>query len=79
MDETDFKDCRAGYKVVYGRRNTWILLLEETTTFLFALNMTVTMAREGGLLHVEQADMHLALHISKMAKGGCLCVPIEEM
>lgn len=78
MDETGFKDCRECYEVVYGRGNSSISLLEETTTFLYVLNMFVTIARQGGLVYVEQSDMCLALHMGKMAIGGFLPAPIEE-
>jgi len=32
--------------------------------------MSATMARQGGQVQLEQSDMHLALNMAKMAKGG---------
>jgi len=40
--------------------------------------MTATMARQGGWVQLEQSDMHLALNMAKMAKGGFLCTIIEK-
>jgi hypothetical protein len=39
--------------------------------------MSVTMARQGGQVQLEQSNMGLALNMDKMAKGGCLRAPIE--
>lgn len=41
-------------------------------------NMSVTVARQGGWVWQEQSDMRLALHMAKLAKGGCLCATLEE-
>ena len=40
--------------------------------------MSATMARQGGRVQLEQSDMHLALNMAKMAKGGISCAAIEE-
>ena len=40
--------------------------------------MSVTMARQGGPVQREQSDMHLALNMAKMAKGGFSRAAIEE-
>jgi len=40
--------------------------------------MSATMAREGGRVQLEQSDMHLALNMAKMAKGGISRAAIEE-
>jgi len=40
--------------------------------------MSATMARQGGRLQLEQSDMHLALNMAKMAKGGFSRAAIEE-
>jgi len=37
------------------------------------------MARQGGQVQLEQSDMHLALNMAKMAKGGFSHTTIEEM
>ena len=39
--------------------------------------MFATMARQGGLVQLEQSDMHLALNMAKMGKGGFLGAAIE--
>jgi len=36
------------------------------------------MAKQGGREQLEQSDMHLALNMAKMAKGGFLHPTIEE-
>jgi len=41
--------------------------------------MSTTKARRGGWVQHEQSDMHLALCMAKMAKGGILCNSIKEM
>ena len=40
--------------------------------------MSATMARQGGRVQLEQSDMHLALNMAKMAKGGISRAAIEE-
>jgi len=40
--------------------------------------MSVTMARQGGRVQLEQSDMRLALNMAKMAKGGFSHAAIEE-
>jgi len=40
--------------------------------------MSVTMARQGGRVQLEQSDMHLALNMAKMATGGFSGAAIEE-
>jgi len=40
--------------------------------------MSATMARQGGHVQLEQSDMHLALHMAKMAKGEFLSAAKEE-
>jgi len=54
-------------------------LLEAATNFLYVLNMSATMARRGGRVQLEQSDMHLALNMAKMDKGGFSHAAIEEM
>jgi len=41
--------------------------------------MSATMARQEGRVQLEQSDMHLALNMAKMARGGFLHAAIEEM
>ena len=41
--------------------------------------MSVTMARQGGQVQLEQSNMRLALNMAKMAKGGFSRAMIEEM
>jgi hypothetical protein len=41
--------------------------------------MSVTMATQGGRVHLEQFNMRLALNMAKIATGGILCTTIEEM
>ena len=40
--------------------------------------MSVTMARKGGQVQLEQSDMRLALNIAKMAKEGFSRAAMEE-
>jgi len=40
--------------------------------------MSATMARQGGWVQLEQSDMHQALNMAKMAKGGFSRTAIEE-
>jgi len=40
--------------------------------------MSGTMARQGGPVQLEQSEMRLALHMTRMAKGGYLHAAIEE-
>jgi len=40
--------------------------------------MYATMARQGGRVQLEQSDMHLALNMSKIAKGGFSHTAIEK-
>jgi len=40
--------------------------------------MSVTMARQGGRVQLEQSDIRLALNMAKMANGGFLRAAIEE-
>ena len=40
--------------------------------------MSATMARHVGREQLEQSDMHLALNMAKMAKGGVWHATIEE-
>jgi len=40
--------------------------------------MSVTMARKGGRVQLEQSDMCLALNMAKMAKGGFSRDAIDE-
>jgi hypothetical protein len=40
--------------------------------------MSATMARQGGRVHLEQSDMRLALKLTKMAQGKCLCAMMLE-
>jgi len=40
--------------------------------------MSATMARQGGRVQLEQSNMHLALNMGKMAKGGLSRTAIEE-
>jgi len=40
--------------------------------------MFATMARQRGWVHLEQSDMHLALNMAKMAKGGFSRTTITE-
>jgi len=41
--------------------------------------MSATMTRQGGRVQLEPSDLHLALNMAKMAKGGFLRAAIEEM
>jgi len=41
--------------------------------------MSATMARQGGLVQLEQSDMRLALNMAKMAKGGFSQAAVKEM
>jgi hypothetical protein len=41
--------------------------------------MSATMARQGGQVQLEQSNMHHALNMAKMAKGGFSHTAIEEM
>jgi len=40
--------------------------------------MSATMARQGGLVQLEQSDMRLALSMAKLAKGGFSHATIEQ-
>jgi len=40
--------------------------------------MTGTMTGQGGRVHLEQSDMHLALNIAKTAKEGILLARTEK-
>jgi len=40
--------------------------------------MSATMARQGGRVQLEQSDMHLALNMAKMARGGFSWAAVEE-
>jgi len=40
--------------------------------------MSATMARQGGRVQQEQSDMHLALNVAKMDKGGFSPAAIEK-
>jgi len=40
--------------------------------------MSGTMTGQGGRVHLEQSDMHLALNIAKMAKEGILLARTEK-
>jgi hypothetical protein len=40
--------------------------------------MSATMARQGGCIQLEQSNMHLALNMAKMAKGGFSRPTVEE-
>jgi len=77
VDETGFKDSSGGYGVVYGRGNSRSFVLEAATNFLWVFNMSATMARQGGLVQLEQSDMRLALNMAKMAKCGFSRAAIE--
>jgi len=41
--------------------------------------MSATMARQGGRVQLEHSDMHLALNMANMAKGGYSHAATEEM
>ena len=79
MDKICSKYVNRGYRVVHGRGNNQILFLEVASSFLWVFNMSATMARQGGWVQLEQSDMHLALNMAKMAKGGFSTGAIEEM
>jgi len=40
--------------------------------------MSATMARQGGRVQLEQSDMHIALNMANMAKGGFSHATVEE-
>ena len=53
-------------------------LLDATTNFLLVFNIPATMAMQGGLVQLEQSDIHLALNMAKMAKEGFSRTAIVE-
>jgi hypothetical protein len=55
------------------------LTFEAASDILQIFNMSTTMARQGGWVHLEQSDMFLALKMATMANRGCLWATIEEM
>jgi hypothetical protein len=40
--------------------------------------MSAAMAMQGGHIQLEQSDIHLALNMAKIAKGGFSCATIDE-
>jgi len=40
--------------------------------------MSATMARQGGRVQLEQSDIHLALNMAKLAKGGFSRASVDE-
>jgi hypothetical protein len=54
------KYLNRGYRVVHGRGNNQILILEVASSFLWVFNMSATMARQGGWVQLDQSDMCLA-------------------
>jgi histone H3/H4 len=52
--------------------------LEAATIFLEVFTMSVTMARQGGRVELEQSDMRLALIMAKIPKGWFSPAAIEE-
>jgi hypothetical protein len=54
------------------------LTVEAAPNFWEVFNMPATMARQGGQVQLKQSDMHLALNMAKMAKGGFSRAAIEE-
>jgi len=55
---------------MYGWGSSRIFLLEAATKFLYAFNMSATMARQWGQVQLELSHMRLALNMAKMSKGG---------
>ena len=78
MDETGFNPIGAGYGRVYGRGNSRISLFQPATTLLKVVNMSATIARQGGCVQRELSDMHLALNVPIMANGGFSRAAIER-
>jgi len=64
--------------VIHGWDNRWMLLLAAATNFLYVFNISSTMAWQGGCVQLEMSDMHLALNMAKMAKGGNSHAAMEE-
>jgi hypothetical protein len=54
------------------------LTLFATTNFLSVLNMSATMARQGGQVQLEPSGIHLSLDMAKMPTGWFSLTPIEE-
>ena len=78
MDETGSKYLRGGDGILYGNGNGHISFLETATNFLWVLNMSANMARQGGQVQIEQSNMLLTLNMAKMGKGGFLHTGVEE-
>lgn len=54
-------------------------LLAAAINFLNVLNISPTMASQGGRVHIDQSDIHLGWNPDKMAKGGFLTATPEGM
>jgi hypothetical protein len=46
---------------------------------MLVINMSATMARQGGRVQHKQSNMLLALNMAKMAKGGFFHPAVEEI
>jgi hypothetical protein len=78
VDETGHNCPQGGYRSVYGKCNSGISLFEAVTTVLEVLNVSGTMATQGGRVQLKQFDMCLALNMAKMAKEAFSCAPIQK-
>ena len=78
VDKTGCNHLRGYYGSVYSRGNSRISYVDAAIYFLYVFNLSATMARQGGRVQLKQSDMHLALNMAKMAKGGFSHATIEE-
>jgi len=78
VDQPRFNHLIGGNGSVYGGGHCRIPLLDAGTNFLQVFNMSATMAKQGGRVQLDQSNMHLALNMAKMAKGGFSCAAREE-
>lgn len=76
MDKTGFYHRRVYYGTVYGGGNSGITYVDAATNLLSVFNMSATMVRHGSWLQLQQSDMHLAIDMAIMAKGGTSCCVI---
>jgi len=78
VDQTAFNHYRGGYGSIDGWDSSQISFLEAATKSLQGINMSATMARQGGRVKLKQSDMCLALHMGKIAEQEFSGAAVEE-
>jgi hypothetical protein len=76
--QTGFIYLTGGYRMIYGRCNSRISLLEAATNVLYLFNLSPTMVWQGGHGQLEQSNMFLTFNMAKMANDGISLATRED-